>query len=183
MKIISFALSFHSPTVPSMLQTGEKRKRCVITSSVPPSTEIMWQQTSWNRRSSTFWPISMEHGEPCHRGSQTPFINLCCWNSVSCFWPFITSLFSLSLSYLSQLHDFWRLDYWEDDLRRRRRFVRNAFGSTHSDVALKSLEEYGQPWHIRTPQSNLQCLNMSQRHNIKVMCVQTLYISKYRTLF
>uniref|UniRef100_A0A672P2W7 Neurobeachin-like n=1 Tax=Sinocyclocheilus grahami TaxID=75366 RepID=A0A672P2W7_SINGR len=43
----------------------------------------------------------------------------------------------------SQLHDFWRLDYWEDDLRRRRRFVRNAFGSTHLDVALKSLEEYG----------------------------------------
>uniref|UniRef100_A0A672N5U1 Neurobeachin n=1 Tax=Sinocyclocheilus grahami TaxID=75366 RepID=A0A672N5U1_SINGR len=43
----------------------------------------------------------------------------------------------------SQLHDYWRLDYWEDDLRRRRRFVRNAFGSTHSDVALKSLEEYG----------------------------------------
>uniref|UniRef100_A0A672P2Z4 Neurobeachin n=1 Tax=Sinocyclocheilus grahami TaxID=75366 RepID=A0A672P2Z4_SINGR len=42
----------------------------------------------------------------------------------------------------SQLHDFWRLDYWEDDLRRRRRFVRNAFGSTHLDVALKSLEEY-----------------------------------------
>ncbi|KAA0704104.1 Neurobeachin Lysosomal-trafficking regulator 2 [Triplophysa tibetana] len=42
----------------------------------------------------------------------------------------------------SQLHDFWRLDYWEDDLRRRRRFVRNAFGSTHSDVTLKSLEEY-----------------------------------------
>ncbi|XP_076876338.1 neurobeachin a isoform X5 [Brachyhypopomus gauderio] len=43
----------------------------------------------------------------------------------------------------SQLHDFWRLDYWEDDLRRRRRFVRNAFGSTHSDVSLKSLEDYG----------------------------------------
>uniref|UniRef100_A0A667YJJ4 Neurobeachin n=1 Tax=Myripristis murdjan TaxID=586833 RepID=A0A667YJJ4_9TELE len=42
----------------------------------------------------------------------------------------------------SQLHDFWRLDYWEDDLRRRRRFVRNAFGSTHADVSLKSLEEY-----------------------------------------
>ncbi|XP_030648233.1 neurobeachin a isoform X4 [Chanos chanos] len=43
----------------------------------------------------------------------------------------------------SQLNDFWRLDYWEDDLRRRRRFVRNAFGSTHSDVSLKSLEDYG----------------------------------------
>ncbi|XP_035239574.1 neurobeachin [Anguilla anguilla] len=43
----------------------------------------------------------------------------------------------------SQLHDFWRLDYWEDDLRRRRRFVRNAFGSTHLDVTLKALEDYG----------------------------------------
>uniref|UniRef100_A0A8C1Z6D5 Neurobeachin n=1 Tax=Cyprinus carpio TaxID=7962 RepID=A0A8C1Z6D5_CYPCA len=50
-------------------------------------------------------------------------LNLCYWNSV--------------------LHDYWRLDYWEDDLRRRRRFVRNAYGSTHLDVALKSLEEYG----------------------------------------
>eukprot|EP00064_Thunnus_orientalis_P000006 superscaffoldBa00000001_g6 len=43
----------------------------------------------------------------------------------------------------SQLHDFWRLDYWEDDLRRRRRFVRNPFGSTHLDVMCKSLQEYG----------------------------------------
>uniref|UniRef100_A0A3Q0T8R0 Neurobeachin n=1 Tax=Amphilophus citrinellus TaxID=61819 RepID=A0A3Q0T8R0_AMPCI len=42
----------------------------------------------------------------------------------------------------SQLHDFWRLDYWEDDLRRRRRFVRNAFGSTHADVLLKPLDDY-----------------------------------------
>nr|XP_038959904.1 neurobeachin isoform X3 [Rattus norvegicus] len=43
----------------------------------------------------------------------------------------------------SQLHDFWRLDYWEDDLRRRRRFVRNAFGSTHAEALLKSAVEYG----------------------------------------
>uniref|UniRef100_A0A8C7ZYH2 Neurobeachin b n=1 Tax=Oryzias sinensis TaxID=183150 RepID=A0A8C7ZYH2_9TELE len=42
----------------------------------------------------------------------------------------------------SRLQDFWRLDYWEDDLRRRRRFVRNPFGSTHLDVACKSLQEY-----------------------------------------
>lgn len=46
--------------------------------------------------------------------------------------------------FYSQLHDFWRLDYWEDDLRRRRRFVRNAFGSTHSDALLKAAVEYGQ---------------------------------------
>uniref|UniRef100_A0A4W3K3E6 Neurobeachin n=1 Tax=Callorhinchus milii TaxID=7868 RepID=A0A4W3K3E6_CALMI len=43
----------------------------------------------------------------------------------------------------SQQHDFWRLDYWEDDLRRRRRFIRNAFGSTHPEVPLKTAEDYG----------------------------------------
>uniref|UniRef100_A0A671L676 Neurobeachin-like n=1 Tax=Sinocyclocheilus anshuiensis TaxID=1608454 RepID=A0A671L676_9TELE len=43
----------------------------------------------------------------------------------------------------SQLHDFWRLDYWEDDLRRRRRFIRNPFGSTHLDITCKSMEDYG----------------------------------------
>uniref|UniRef100_A0A4W6FCV6 Neurobeachin n=1 Tax=Lates calcarifer TaxID=8187 RepID=A0A4W6FCV6_LATCA len=50
----------------------------------------------------------------------------------------------------SQLHDFWRLDYWEDDLRRRRRFVRNAFGSTHADVSLKALEDYVSAFCVRT---------------------------------
>ncbi|XP_061828501.1 neurobeachin-like isoform X1 [Nerophis lumbriciformis] len=40
-------------------------------------------------------------------------------------------------------HDFWRLDYWEDDLRRRRRFIRNPLGSTHLDVSCKTLQEYG----------------------------------------
>lgn len=53
----------------------------------------------------------------------------------------------------SQLHDFWRLDYWEDDLRRRRRFVRNPFGSTHADISLKTLEEYGQ-WCAPTKASS-----------------------------
>uniref|UniRef100_A0A8C8IH86 Neurobeachin n=1 Tax=Oncorhynchus tshawytscha TaxID=74940 RepID=A0A8C8IH86_ONCTS len=43
----------------------------------------------------------------------------------------------------SQLNDFWRLDYWEDDLRRRRRFVRNPFGSTHLDIPCKTLDDYG----------------------------------------
>ncbi|XP_059820055.1 neurobeachin a isoform X3 [Hypanus sabinus] len=42
----------------------------------------------------------------------------------------------------SQQHDFWRLDYWEDDLRRRRRFIRNPFGSIHPEVLLKSAEDY-----------------------------------------
>ncbi|XP_037533810.1 neurobeachin [Nematolebias whitei] len=47
-----------------------------------------------------------------------------------------------TLGHQSQLHDFWRLDYWEDDLRRRRRFVKNPFGSTHLDVPCKLLQEY-----------------------------------------
>uniref|UniRef100_A0A8C8IIJ6 Neurobeachin n=1 Tax=Oncorhynchus tshawytscha TaxID=74940 RepID=A0A8C8IIJ6_ONCTS len=47
----------------------------------------------------------------------------------------------------SQLNDFWRLDYWEDDLRRRRRFVRNPFGSTHLDIPCKTLDDYE---HIAT---------------------------------
>ncbi|KAJ8399233.1 hypothetical protein AAFF_G00412710 [Aldrovandia affinis] len=37
-------------------------------------------------------------------------------------------------STLSCPRSFWRLDFWEDDLRRRRRFVRNPGGSTHSEA-------------------------------------------------
>ncbi|KAJ8271849.1 hypothetical protein COCON_G00107080 [Conger conger] len=49
-------------------------------------------------------------------------------------------------SALSRPREFWRLDYWEDDLRRRRRFVRNPVGSSHSeasprDTPLQALEE------------------------------------------
>uniref|UniRef100_A0A8B9P7S4 LPS responsive beige-like anchor protein n=1 Tax=Apteryx owenii TaxID=8824 RepID=A0A8B9P7S4_APTOW len=39
---------------------------------------------------------------------------------------------------------FWRLDYWEDDLRRRRRFVHNPLGSTHPEATLKTAGEHGQ---------------------------------------
>ncbi|XP_061684971.1 lipopolysaccharide-responsive and beige-like anchor protein isoform X4 [Syngnathoides biaculeatus] len=45
-------------------------------------------------------------------------------------------------SSISRPRDFWRLDYWEDDLRRRRRFVRNPFGSTHSEATLKAAAEH-----------------------------------------
>ncbi|KAF3852486.1 hypothetical protein F7725_005841 [Dissostichus mawsoni] len=38
--------------------------------------------------------------------------------------------------------EFWRLDYWEDDLRRRRRFIRNPSGSTHSEATLKAAAEH-----------------------------------------
>uniref|UniRef100_A0A3Q2YNQ3 LPS responsive beige-like anchor protein n=2 Tax=Hippocampus comes TaxID=109280 RepID=A0A3Q2YNQ3_HIPCM len=42
----------------------------------------------------------------------------------------------------SRPREFWRLDYWEDDLRRRRRFVRNPFGSTHSEATLKAAADH-----------------------------------------
>ncbi|XP_013420037.2 neurobeachin [Lingula anatina] len=39
--------------------------------------------------------------------------------------------------------EFWKLDSWEDDSRRRRRFVRNPYGSTHPEAALKAAIEHG----------------------------------------
>ncbi|XP_069487363.1 lipopolysaccharide-responsive and beige-like anchor protein isoform X2 [Ambystoma mexicanum] len=45
-------------------------------------------------------------------------------------------------SALSRPREFWRLDYWEDDLRRRRRFVRNPIGSTHPGATLKAAAEH-----------------------------------------
>ncbi|KAM3623130.1 uncharacterized protein V6R79_007410 [Siganus canaliculatus] len=45
-------------------------------------------------------------------------------------------------SAMSRPREFWRLDYWEDDLRRRRRFIRNPYGSTHSEATLKAAAEH-----------------------------------------
>ncbi|XP_040274469.1 lipopolysaccharide-responsive and beige-like anchor protein [Bufo bufo] len=42
----------------------------------------------------------------------------------------------------SRPREFWRLDYWEDDLRRRRRFVRNPLGSTHPEAILRAAIEH-----------------------------------------
>lgn len=42
----------------------------------------------------------------------------------------------------SRPREFWRLDYWEDDLRRRRRFVRNPLGSKHPEATLKAAIEH-----------------------------------------
>ncbi|XP_018416801.1 PREDICTED: lipopolysaccharide-responsive and beige-like anchor protein [Nanorana parkeri] len=42
----------------------------------------------------------------------------------------------------SRPREFWRLDYWEDDLRRRRRFVRNPLGSTHPGATLKASKDH-----------------------------------------
>ena len=39
--------------------------------------------------------------------------------------------------------EFWKLDVWEDDSRRRRRLIRNPYGSTHPEAALKAAIEHG----------------------------------------
>ena len=48
-----------------------------------------------------------------------------------------------------QLHqdnlEFMKLDSWEDDARRRKRFVHNSLGSTHPEASLKAAIEHGAP--------------------------------------
>ena len=39
--------------------------------------------------------------------------------------------------------EFWKLDVWEDDSRRRRRLIRNPIGSTHPQATLKAALEHG----------------------------------------
>lgn len=44
-----------------------------------------------------------------------------------------------------RLTEFWKLDAWEDDARRRKRFVHNPLGSTHPEASLKAAIEHGAP--------------------------------------
>nr|CAH7719437.1 unnamed protein product [Callosobruchus chinensis] len=41
--------------------------------------------------------------------------------------------------------EFWKLDAWEDDARRRKRFVNNPLGTTHPEASLKAAIEHGAP--------------------------------------
>ena len=45
--------------------------------------------------------------------------------------------------YNSREVEFWKMDVWEDDSRRRRRFIPNPLGSTHPEAALKAAIEHG----------------------------------------
>ncbi|XP_066153140.1 neurobeachin isoform X2 [Euwallacea fornicatus] len=44
-----------------------------------------------------------------------------------------------------KLTEFWKLDAWEDDARRRKRFVHNPLGTTHPEASLKAAIEHGAP--------------------------------------
>lgn len=41
--------------------------------------------------------------------------------------------------------EFWKLDSWEDDARRRKRFIHNPRGTTHPEATLKAAIEHGAP--------------------------------------
>ncbi|XP_052124935.1 neurobeachin isoform X3 [Frankliniella occidentalis] len=45
----------------------------------------------------------------------------------------------------AMLSEFWKLDSWEDDARRRKRFVHNPRGSSHPEATLKAALEHGAP--------------------------------------
>ncbi|XP_046395262.1 neurobeachin isoform X2 [Ischnura elegans] len=42
-------------------------------------------------------------------------------------------------------NEYWKLDVWEDDARRRKRFVHNPLGSSHPEATLKAAIEHGAP--------------------------------------
>lgn len=44
-----------------------------------------------------------------------------------------------------RMNEFWKLDAWEDDARRRKRFVHNPLGTTHPEASLKAAIEHGAP--------------------------------------
>nr|XP_022900222.1 neurobeachin isoform X1 [Onthophagus taurus] len=46
---------------------------------------------------------------------------------------------------MAKLNEFWKLDAWEDDARRRKRFVHNPLGSSHPEATLKAALEHGGP--------------------------------------
>ncbi|XP_058789390.1 neurobeachin isoform X7 [Phymastichus coffea] len=45
----------------------------------------------------------------------------------------------------AKLSEYWKLDAWEDDARRRKRFVHNPLGSSHPEATLKAAIEHGAP--------------------------------------
>jgi hypothetical protein len=51
---------------------------------------------------------------------------------------FLAMMINDKTAYLNSSRLFWKLDPWEDDLRRRRRLIRNPNGSTHNEATQKS---------------------------------------------
>jgi WD40 repeat protein len=58
---------------------------------------------------------------------------------------------------------YWKLDNWEDDIRRRRRFVKNPNGSSHPEAALKASMDLNTQDAINQKDELLKQLNSSKR--------------------
>ncbi|XP_011299746.1 neurobeachin isoform X4 [Fopius arisanus] len=56
-----------------------------------------------------------------------------------------TDPMAANLDELNRLAEYWKLDAWEDDARRRKRFVHNPLGSSHPEATLKAALEHGAP--------------------------------------
>lgn len=53
--------------------------------------------------------------------------------------------YTLRILLSHRLAEYWKLDAWEDDARRRKRFVHNPLGSSHPEATLKAALEHGAP--------------------------------------
>ena len=51
---------------------------------------------------------------------------------------FLAMMINDKTAYLNSSRQFWKLDSWEDDLRRRRRVIRNPNGSIHNEAIQRS---------------------------------------------
>jgi hypothetical protein len=51
---------------------------------------------------------------------------------------FLAMMINDKTAYLNSSRPFWKLDSWEDDLRRRRRLIRNPNGTAHHEATQKS---------------------------------------------
>lgn len=63
---------------------------------------------------------------------------------------FLAMMINDKNAYLNSSRPFWKLDSWEDDLRRRRRIVRNPNGTAHHESTQKSSSNEGNDDLINT---------------------------------
>lgn len=58
---------------------------------------------------------------------------------------YVNNVFFIYLWLSLRANDFWKLDAWEDDARRRKRLVLNPRGSSHPQATLKAGSEHSVP--------------------------------------
>jgi hypothetical protein len=63
---------------------------------------------------------------------------------------FLAMMIHEKAAYLNSSRLFWKLDTWEDDIRRRRRLLRNPTGSSHAEATQKSSSNEPNDDHLMT---------------------------------